>query len=155
MTTLTDTKPKDAAGTAEPAPVTKKPELVFEDDDFVTVIARSWGDPQLCPPLKEASIDRVTFTGGVARNVRYDLAKKWVKLGIVSKDHIFANNASVEDFMKATGRNPLEPGNLATALQTISPEKLIAILGDEHAKAFAKAVQAQVSSRKATNDDDK
>ena len=120
----------------------------WEDEDLCTVIRRNWGDVQKCPPLKEDYMDRITFTGGVARNVPYRLVRQWVKYGVIAKEHVFANNAQEKDFIKATGRDPMQPLNLATAVSRMKPEQIAAILGDEAALQLARDVQKLISSRK-------
>jgi hypothetical protein len=134
--------------------VAEKPKAVeYDDDDLVTVIHRQWHnfDPRTHQPYirddQETYLDRITFVGGVARNVPYATAKAWVKLGLISNLHIFPNNAQADDFAKATGRDTLAPQNLASAVATLSPEKATAILGEEAAKEFAKSLLRLISSR--------
>jgi len=125
----------------------------FEDDDYCTVIHRNWNafDQRTRQPLiradQETYLDRITFVGGVARNVPYEIAKKWVKIGLISKEHIFANNAQAEDFAKATGREAMTTQTLAGAIASLSPEKATAILGEEAAKEFAKSLLRLISTR--------
>ena len=140
-------------------PAPKQVVSEFEDDDMVTVLHRNWGatDPHTHQPFipmdRETYLDRITFVGGVARNVPYEQAKKWVKLGLVAKAHIFANNAQKEDFERATGRTPMSPGNLAEAVAALSVERALTLLGDEKGMEFAKNLQRLISSRKKEAED--
>lgn len=124
----------------------------FEDDDLVTVLHRNWHafDPRTRQPYirddQETYMDRITFVGGVARNVPYQQAKQWLKLGMISEAHIFPNNAQSDDFAKATGRDMMAPQTLASAVATLSPEKAAAILGEEGAEQFAKSLLRLISS---------
>lgn len=125
----------------------------FEDGDLVTVVLRGWHafDPHTRQPLirddQETYMDRITFVGGVARNVPYEQAKQWVKIGMVTKEHIFVNNAQSEDFAKTLGRDAMAPQTLAGAVSNLSTEKAIAILGEEAAANFAKRLLQEVSGR--------
>ncbi len=125
----------------------------FEDGDLVTVVLRGWHafDPKTRQPLirddQETYLDRITFTGGVGRNVAYEQAKQWVKIGLITKEHIFANDAQSDDFAKALGRDAMAPQTLAGAVSNLSTEKAIAILGEEAATSFAKRLLQDVSSR--------
>jgi len=125
---------------------------IYEDDDLVAVVHRNWHafDPRTRQPYirddQETYMDRITFVGGVARNVPYKQAKQWVKLGIISESHIFPNNAQSDEFAKATGRDMMAPQTLASAVATLSPEKAAAILGEEGAEQFAKSLLRLISS---------
>lgn len=138
--------------TKEPAKEAAKTP-VFEPDDLVSVVHRNWhaNDPRTHQPFirddQETFLDRITFVGGVARNVPYELARQWVKLGMITSTHIFANNAQSEDFSKALGRDAMAPQTLAGAVSNLSTEKAIAILGEEGAAKFAKSLLQDVSSR--------
>jgi hypothetical protein len=136
-TASTAVKEETAAAAAAPQ---------FEDDDMVTLLRRNWGTPAI-PAGYVDYLDRYTSVGGVVRNVAYTDAKKYVKLGLIAQEHVFPNNASTPQFAEATGRNPLSPENLASAVQNMTPEKAAAILGDETALAFAKALQKLVTTR--------
>ena len=130
-----------------------------EDDDLVTVIHRNWGaiDPlsrqPLIPTNRETYFDRITFVGGVGRNVPYELAKKWVKLGLVPKAYIFPNNAQQEDFERATGRTPMAPTTLADTVAGLSAPQALALLGEEKGLEFAKSLQRLISSRRKEAED--
>lgn len=147
-------KPKEQA-----APAPTKPVVEFEDDDLVTVLLRGWGafDKETRQPLirpdQETYLDRHTFIGGVGRNIPYEDAKRWVKLKLISKEHIFPDSAQADEFASVTGRNPLSQETLAGAIASLSPEKAAAILGDEAALVFAKNLQKLISSRARENND--
>ena len=122
-------------------------------DDLVCVILRTWGDPQKCVPGRVTYLDRVAFTSGVARNVEIDVAKQWVKHGLVPKEHLLPNDASEQDFVRVTGCNPLAsttPQTLHDAMEALlsDPEKIAGLLGDEDALRLAKALHNLSSRRK-------
>ena len=142
MTTATETKPKEDTK----APEEHKKVERFEEDDMVTLVMRRWATPEL-PIDKQHYLDRFTAVGGVVRNVPYAEAKRYVKIGLIHRDHIFPNNAQADDFTKVMGRNPLSPENLAAAVQRMSPDKITALLGDEAALKLAKEVQKLISNR--------
>jgi len=141
MSNATIDKPKEAPKTP-----------TFDDDDLCAVLHRNWHafDQKTRQPYvrddQETYMDRITFVGGVARNVPYLQAKQWVKLGMISASHIFPNNAQADEFAKATGRDMMAPQTLASAVAALSPEKAAAILGEEGAKQFAKSLLQLISS---------
>ena len=145
MTANTIEKPKEDMKASEERKEYKKVGP-FEEDDLVTMVTRRWATPEL-PIDKEHYFDKYTAVGGVVRNVPYTEAKRYVKLGLIHRDHVFPNNAQADDFAKALGRNPLSPENLAAAVQRMSPDKITALLGDEAALKLAKEVQKLISSR--------
>lgn len=118
----------------------------LEPEDIVTVLRRGWGSPEN-PSEKVDYFDGMTFVGCVGRNVPWSLARKWLKLRLIDQAHIFENNATQADFSQATGRSPLSPGSLAAALAKVTPERLIAILGEQQALALSKEAQRLITSR--------
>lgn len=143
MTIETKLKEKDEIGTAKGEPKPAAP--LFEEDDYVCYVRRNWGTPGV-PLGKVDYADRYQFTGGVARNIPYLVAKRWQKSGAIG-GYILPNNASIEDISHETGRDPLAPKNIAEAVEALTPDKIIAILGEDGALQHAKRVQEIVSSR--------
>lgn len=141
-------KPQEEGIAVAPTPIEEKtPTWEPELDDYVCCLRRNWGDAKLCPPDLVDYMDGFTFTGGVARNVPYEQVKKWLKRGLINRNHVFPNNVKVDAFVKATGRSPQSPENVAAAMHTLTPDKWVAILGDEAALKLANEVKKLVSSR--------
>ncbi len=113
----------------------------WDDDDYVCFVRRHWGTPNI-PPGKKDYVDKYTFIGGVARNVRYADASKWLKPRIGIGGYILDNDATVKDIEAATGRSLETPENIATALSMLTAEKLMAILGPEAAKQLGREILA-------------
>lgn len=131
----------------------------IDDDDLYACLLANWGlnDPQTGHPFipagRETYMDRYTFFGGVCRHVPGSQVKRWIKVGTIRPEYVFADNATIEDFKQATGRDPLSPKNLAAALQTMTPEQFTMVYGDATAKKFAREIIALVNSRKADEDE--
>ena len=124
------------------------------EDGLVTVLHKNWRavDPttgQLYIPANRTTyFDRMTFVGGVGRNIPVEIAQEWRKKGFVSRAFIFPNDSQESDWEKVTGRFAVSQQDFADALADMTPEKLASILGDEKAEAFAKALRRLVNSGK-------
>lgn len=118
------------------------------DDGPYTVLHKMWrvvdktSGHLSIPEDRTTFFDKYTFVGGVGRDILHESVAAWVKLGFVDKSMIFPNISTVEDFEKATGRYPV--GSLAPS--DFTPEKMLALLGEEQALAFAKKLQRAISS---------
>lgn len=115
----------------------------YADDDMVTVIRKNWG----LSGIKKGHvdyIDRVAFTGGVARNVPYKQAAEWQKKRTVGI-HILPNTATEADFIRVTGITPMEDHDLATILQATDAGKILSLLSPDQLEQLK-----TLSSKKAT-----
>jgi hypothetical protein len=121
-----------------PSAALKGLEPEYDNEDFICFIRQNWGTPQI-PPDKVDYVDKYTFVGGVCRNVRYGDAAKWLKKKTVH-GRIVDNEATMDEIAHIMGRNPESPENIAAAIHTMTPEKILAILGPEQAKALAKSI---------------
>jgi hypothetical protein len=103
--------------------------------------------PNAALPISGITLMAIPLWGASGRNIPYAQVKKWIKLGLISKEHVFPNNVQPAAFVKATGRNPQSPEHLAAAIHTLTPDKIAAILGDEAALKLAQDVKRLISSR--------
>lgn len=140
--------PADVKAAEKPKGTLVEPE--FDDEDPICFVRRNWGTEHI-PAGKTDYVDDYTIVGGIGRNIPYGHAKKWLKTQKVG-GYILPNNATIADIVKATGRNPEEPKNIAAAVQTMSADKIAAILGDEEAVKLARAILQQASQRRESDD---
>lgn len=108
--------------------------VTYSNDDVVTVL-HGWGKVS----VKDVHwIDTVRFEGGVARNVPFELARKWRKIPGMSKGiHILPSDATESEFMKKTGIQPMAPSKFAAMLGAYDLDKLAAELGPERVQEIA------------------
>ena len=139
MALTAEAKPKDVELKAQ-----EKPE--FEDDDYVTYVRTNWGTKHIAADKVDYA-EHYTFTGGIARNVPYSVAKVWHKRSTIGGRY-FRNNITVEEIARAMGRNPESPENIAAAIQMITPDKVAAVMGDEAALKLAKQLQLLIQSKR-------
>jgi hypothetical protein len=88
-------------------------------------------------PNHRSWIDNTQFIGGIARNVRYDVAKAWKKLPFGKAVHILPADATDADFLRAAGVQPMDVTRLITMLEATDPALLARTLGPERARKFA------------------
>ena len=126
----------------------KPKEIVFEDDDPVTVL-HGWGRVR---PGEKHYIDKVLFQNGIARNVPYRVAKHWLKgtrpdgkneliCGKVTLQAVLPNDATEADFAKATGITPMPAENFAAMLAGVDLDELVRAMGVTKVKALIDSLE--------------
>lgn len=127
----------------KPEQPAQKKEHEFQDGDLVVVLH---GYGRVSPTHKQY-VDTVAFEGGIARNVPWTVAQHW-KSGtrpdgkpVSSRVHIQAilpNNATEEDFARATGiKAGVTNEHMSALLGGLTPEKIAALLGPEKTRELA------------------
>lgn len=125
----------------------------FTDADLVTVL-HGWGRLH---PTERHFIDRVLFTGGVASNVPYSVAKHW-KAGTRPDGkptegkvvvHILPNTAREGDYIKATGVQPMAAEKLAALLTGADLDAIFEALGAEKALQIAEGLRTRIAGKPA------
>lgn len=101
----------------------------------VTVIRKNWGTRGI-PEKKVDYLDRVEFTGGVARNVPIEVAQAWLKNKLLGL-YVLEGTAEADSFIKATGFTPMPPEEFATMIKAFKVEDLAALLGEERTLELA------------------
>jgi anaerobic selenocysteine-containing dehydrogenase len=135
------------SGTTTPQDLEK---LGYRDEDHVTVL-HGWGRVE---HYDKHYVDKVLFTGGVARDVPYGVAKHWVAntrpdgkheqvYGKVNV-HILPANAIEADFVKATGIQPVPMNDFAAMLDGVDLDALVTQMGIEKVKKLMDGLDARV-----------
>jgi hypothetical protein len=134
----------------------------FQDEDRVTVL-HGWGQDR---PEQKHYVDKTLFTGGVARDVPYAIAKHWQSgtradgkiEQIVGKVHvhILPKDATEADFVKTTGVKPVAIKQFALQLAGVDLDSLISEIGIERARKLVEGLEQRLDTKeKATRQEDR
>lgn len=137
----------------EKAPEPEAARKEYSDVDLVTVL-HGWGR---VAPTERHYVDRVLFTGGVANNVPYSIAKHW-KNGTRPDGkptegrvvvQIVDNEASEADYIRATGIQPMPAERLAALLTGSDLDAIFEALGAEKALQISEGLRRRIGGKPA------
>ena len=114
------------------------------DGGELTVLRANWGTSQI-PEGKRDFLDRTEFVGGVARHVPRETAEKWAKVGRLGL-HFLPDDADQTDFIRVTGRAPMEASEFAAMLRAYTPEQILEMLGEERTRELLAKVGVGAAS---------
>ena len=126
-------------------------EYKYEDTDLVTVLH---GLGRVLPTSHHL-VDDYEFTGGIARNVPWSIAKWWVSgtRADGKKPHgrvyvkILPNDATEYECYKAAGTTSEDMAKLVTQLAGANPKDLVEQLGVKGARDLAEALKKYLDER--------
>ena len=126
-----------------------KTKAIETTEDYLVTVLHGYGRARAG---EKKWVDGTLFTGGVARNVPWSVAKHWVKgtrpdggtpAGKVIVE-ILPNDASLEDYeVKVYGNKPT-PERVSAYLKAIDPDELFAALGNDESWSLMEDLRKRV-----------